>query len=165
MFDERQLSIDMESDEALTPEFVEAEGEKYYLPKTIDNHSYGQWVDCNGMMAKFAGAEYEFYPLNMALWLTKEGEEYGYGIDEEAKDYGAQVSAELDKRHAIFQGVSVEVALRVNAFFLQSSEEYKTLHSQFFPLAESLIKPTPLLSHENSPTSMGALANYTEPLK
>lgn len=158
LFDEVAILKSITAEDYEQPEFLEVDGVKYYLPENLHSRPYGQWVDCHTYMAKFKD-EFEFYPLNMAVWMLKEGEEYGYGAE------GDDIVRIQDERQVMFSTVSVQDALEVNSFFLLNSQRYTNAYHLCFPQAESLLLHTRDQTQSGLLTDMGGLPTLLEQLK
>tara|TARA_R100001244_G_scaffold124761_2_gene94658 strand:+ start:2151 stop:2720 length:570 start_codon:yes stop_codon:yes gene_type:complete len=81
----------------------------YHVTQDIDNAAMAQYIDCTHYMNKMKSSP-EFYAYMLAIYCTKKNEKYG--------------SFDLIERAELMLDLNMLDALRVNAFFLTTSEDY-----------------------------------------
>ena len=81
----------------------------YYVNQDIDGADMAQYVDCTHMM-NLMNSEPEYFPYMMAIYCLRKNEIYD--------------DVDLEKRAAIMMKANVVDAIKVNTFFLTTSQNY-----------------------------------------
>ena len=94
------------------PKSFKAGRNTFYVDQDIDEASTAQYIDCTHYM-NLLKSSVDFYPYMMAIYCLKKGEKYNKG------------KYDLSKRVEQMMDANVLDALRVNAFFLIISKDYR----------------------------------------
>lgn len=95
-----------------TPKSFKIGRTTYYVNQDIDEAETTQYIDCTHFMNSMSSSP-AFYPYMMAIYCLKKGEKYNKG------------KYDLKDRAEVMLDANVLDALKINAFFLNTSQDFQ----------------------------------------